>query len=63
VFENWVLRKIFGPTSEEVMGNWRERHNEKLNDLYFSRNISWAIKSRRMKWVGHVAYVGFWWKT
>jgi hypothetical protein len=44
VFENWVLRRIFGPKREEVTGEWRKLHNEELNDLYSSPNIVWVIK-------------------
>jgi len=55
VFENMVLRRIFGPRRDEVTGEWRRLHNEKLNDLYSSHNIVRVIKSRRMRWVGHVA--------
>ena len=46
VFENRVLRKIFGPRRDKVTGEWRRLHNEELNDLYFSPNIVWVIKSR-----------------
>jgi len=55
VFENRVLRRIFGPKRNEVTREWRKLHNEELNELYFSPNIVWAIKSRRMRWAGHVA--------
>ena len=58
VFENMVLRRIFGPRREEVMGEWRRLHNEELNDLYCSPNIVRVIKSRRMRWAGHVARMG-----
>ena len=58
VFENMVLRKIFGPRRDEVTGEWRRLHNEELNDLYSSPNIVWVIKSRRMRWAGHVAHMG-----
>ena len=58
VFENIVLRRIFGPTRDELTGEWRRLHNEKLNDLYSSSNIVWVIKSRRMRWAGHVARMG-----
>jgi len=57
VFENMVLRRIFGPRRDEVTGEWRW-HNEELNDLHSSPNIVWVIKSRRMRWTGHVAHVG-----
>ena len=55
VFENRVLRRIFGPKREGVTGEWRKLHNEELNDLYSSPNIVRVIKSRRMRWAGHVA--------
>ena len=58
VFENRVLRRIFGPKRDEVTGEWRKLHNEELTDLYFSPNIVQVIKSRRERWVGHVARMG-----
>ena len=58
VFENMVLRRIFGPRRDEEMGEWRRLHNEELNDLYCSPNIVRVIKSRRMRWAGHVARMG-----
>ena len=58
VFENMVLRRIFGPRRDEVTGEWRRLHNEELNDLYCSPNIVCVIKSRRMRWAGHVARMG-----
>jgi hypothetical protein len=58
VFENTVLRRIFGPKRDEVTGEWRRLHNEVLNDLYSSPNIIRVIKSRRMRWAGHVARMG-----
>jgi len=57
VFENMVLRRVFGPRREEVTGEWRKLHNEELNDLYSSPNIARVIKSRRMRWAGHVARI------
>jgi len=58
VFENTVLRGIFGPKRDEVTGEWRKLHNEELNDLYCSPNIVRVIQSRRMRWAGHVARIG-----
>jgi len=58
VFENMVLRRIFGPRKDEATGEWRRLHNEELNDLYSSPNIVRVIKSRRMRWAGHVAHMG-----
>jgi hypothetical protein len=58
VFENRVLRKIFGPKRDEVRGEWRKAHNEELNDLYCSTNIVWVIKLRRLRWACHVARKG-----
>jgi hypothetical protein len=55
VFENRVLKKIFGSKMDEVRGEWRKLHNVELNDLYCSPNIFRVIKSRRMRWAGHVA--------
>jgi len=52
------LRRIFGPKRNEVTGEWRKLHNEELDDLNFSPNIVRVIKSRRMRWAGHVACVG-----
>jgi hypothetical protein len=68
VFENRVLRRIFGPKRDEATGEWRRLYNEGLNDLYPSPNIIRVIKSRRMRWAGHVVRMGekevhteFWW--
>ena len=68
MFENRVLRRIFGPRRDKATGEWRKLHSEELNDLYRSPNILRVIKSRRMRWEGHVArmgvgkaYSGFWW--
>ena len=60
VFENRVLRRVFGPKGDEVTGEWRKLrvHNEELNDLYSLSNIVRVIKSREMMWTGHVARIG-----
>jgi len=65
-----VLRRIFGPKRDEVTGEWRKLHNKELNNIYSSPNIVRVIKSRRMRWAGHVALMGtgevctgFWWKN
>jgi hypothetical protein len=70
VFENRVMRRIFGPKRDEVTGEWRKLHNEDLLDLYYSPNIIRIINSRRMSWVGHVARMGrrgtridYWWES
>jgi hypothetical protein len=55
MFENRVLRRIFGVKRDVLTGEWRKLHNEELNDLYCSQNIVRVIKSRRMRWAGHVA--------
>ena len=66
VFGNMVLRRIFGPKRDEVTGEWRKLHNEELNGLHSSPNIVRVIKSRRMRWAGHVqgrgeVHTRFWW--
>jgi hypothetical protein len=58
VFENRVLRRIFGPKRDEVMREWRKLHNGELHNFYSSLDITRQIKSRRMRWVGHVACMG-----
>jgi hypothetical protein len=58
VFENRVLRRIFGPKRDEVTGDWRKLHNEELHNLYSSPNIIRMIKSRRIRWAGHAARMG-----
>jgi hypothetical protein len=58
VFENRVLRRIFGPKRDEVTGGLRKLHNEELHSFYSSPSIIRMIKSRRMKWAGHVAQMG-----
>jgi hypothetical protein len=57
VFENRVLRRIFGPKREEAAGDWRRLRNEELHNLYASPNVIRVIKSRNMKWLGHVACI------
>jgi hypothetical protein len=70
VFENRVLRRIFGPQRDEVMGEWRKLHNEELHNLYSSPSIISIIKPRRMRWAGHLARIGrkgtridYWWES
>jgi hypothetical protein len=58
VFENRVLRRIFGSKRDEVTGEWRKLHNEELNNLYSSPDIIRQVKLRRMRWAGHVARMG-----
>ena len=58
VLENRVLKRIFGPKRDEVTGEWRKLHNEELSDLYSLPNIVQVLKSRTMRWAGHVARVG-----
>jgi hypothetical protein len=58
VFENRALRRIFGPKREEVTGEWRKLQNEELHIVYSSPNIIRQIKSRRLRWVGHIAHMG-----
>jgi len=58
VFENRVLRRVFGPKGDEVIGDWRKLHNEELHDLYPLPNIVRVVISRRMRWAGHVACMG-----
>jgi hypothetical protein len=58
VFENMVLRRIFGPKRDQVMGGWRKLHNEELHNLYSLPSIIRIIKLRRMRWAGHVAQMG-----
>jgi hypothetical protein len=70
VFENWVLRRIFGPKRDEVTGERRKLHNEELCNLYSSPSIIRMMKSRRVRWAGLVARIGrrgtlidYWWKS
>jgi hypothetical protein len=58
VFENRVLRRIFGPKKDEVTGEWRKLHNEELHNLFSSPDIIRQVKSRRLRWAGHVARMG-----
>jgi hypothetical protein len=58
VFENRVLRRVFGPKRDKVTGEWRKLHKEELRDLYSLPNIVRVVKSRRMRWAGHVARMG-----
>jgi hypothetical protein len=58
VFENRVLRRIFSPKRDEVTGDWRKLHSEELHNLYSSPDIIRLVKSRRMRWAGHVARMG-----
>jgi len=58
VFENGVLSRVFGPKRDEVTGEWRKLHTEELSDLYSLPNIVRVVKSRRMRWAGHVARMG-----
>ena len=58
MFENRVLRRVFGPKRDEVTGEWRKLHNEELSDRYSLPNIVLVVKSRRMRWAGHVACMG-----
>jgi hypothetical protein len=70
VFENRLLRRIFGPSRDEVTGEWRKLHDEKLHNWYFPPNIIRMIKSRRIRWARHVArmerrgmHKGYWWES
>jgi hypothetical protein len=58
VFENRILREIFGSRRDEITGEWTKLYNEKLHNFYTSTNIIRQIKSRRMRWVGHMACMG-----
>ena len=58
MFENRVLRRVFGPKRDEVTGEWRKLHSEELSDLYALPNIVRVVKSRRMSWPWHVAHMG-----
>jgi hypothetical protein len=66
VFENRMLWRIFGPKRDEVTGEWKKLHNKELRDLYSSPSIIRIIKSRRIRWVGHVArmrLIYYWWES
>ena len=58
MFENGVVRRIFGPEEDEVTGEWLKLQNEELNDLYSSPNIIQVTKPRSMGWAGHAAHIG-----
>jgi hypothetical protein len=58
VFENRVMRRVFGPKGDEVTGEWRKLHKEELRDLYSLPNIVRVVRSRRMRWAGHVVRMG-----
>ena len=58
MFESRMLRKVFGPVEEVVLGDWRKMHNMELHELYSSPTIMWVTRSRRMRWVGNVAHLG-----
>jgi len=58
MFENTVFRRIFGPKRDEVRGKWRKLHNEEVDELYSIPNMVQVVKSRRMRWAGHVAHMG-----
>jgi hypothetical protein len=58
VFENRVLRRIFGLKTDEVTGDWRKLHNEQLHDFYSSPSVIRLMKSWRMRWAGHVTHIG-----
>jgi hypothetical protein len=70
MFENRMLRRIFGPKGDEVKGEWNKLHNEEFSDLYYSPSTIRITKSRRMRWAGHVARmgrrgtrIGYWWES
>jgi hypothetical protein len=70
MFENRMLRRIFGPKRDEVTGDWRKLHNEKLHNFYYLQNIIRMMKSMRMRWAEHVArmgkrgmHTGYWWES
>jgi hypothetical protein len=70
VFDNRVLKRIFGPKRDEVKGGWRKLHNEELHNLYSSPNIIRMIKSRRVRWAGRIARIEekrnalrYWWES
>jgi hypothetical protein len=62
-YENRVLRRIFGPKRDKIIGGWKKLHNEELHNLYSSPNIIRMIKSRGMRWTGHMARMGEKWNA
>jgi hypothetical protein len=70
VFENRVLRRIFGPKRDEMTGEWKKLHNEELRDFHSSPSVIRIIKSKTVRWAGHVARmgrrgmrIGYWWES
>jgi hypothetical protein len=70
VFENRMLRRLFGPKRDEETGGWRKLHNEEFHNLYSSPSVITMIRPKRMKWTGHIAqmgrrgvHIGYWWES